>query len=256
MCTTDIPLAQIPLYPYQPPVAPKRVALDQYGRIYIVGADNKIYWQYGNRFQQYDWQPPLSCIDKLVVIQGASPKDQTMLVKGCDSATTTIWGYKGGWNIVGYNARDISNTFSETTNSFSYLAENGSLSTANIISPGQLNWGTLGGMDYYWTYQGSHNGSVPASKIGGTVFFLNSLSTCRADNFSLPAGQFGQVYVPRRIMRGAEAGCDYLVLPTGRDDYTRSGQFIQKLVDCEYNCPGGGVLWVVTNTTRVFALAN
>jgi|GEM_PF-5786004 len=257
ICTYDIPLNLGPPYPYQPPVTPKRVALDQEGRIYIVGTDNKIYWQYGNTFQTYTWQPPLSCIDKLVVTQGAgNVRNQTMLVKGCDANQTTLWGYRGAWTLVGYNLRDISKSSSSTLDSLSILGSTGSLSTALMQTPGVVNWSTLGGQDHYWTYNGATGGPAPASRIGGTIFFLNTFSSCHNDNTLFPPGQFGQVYVPGKILAGETgSGCDYLVLPSSSGAYDRSGQFVQKVVST-FAGPGGASLWILTNTTRVYAYAN
>jgi len=256
ICSYDIPLALGPLYPYQPPVPPKRVALDQQNRIYIVGTDNKIYWQYGNRFTKYDWQPPLSCIDKLVVSQGSgtNARNQTMLVKGCDANKTTLVGYRGAWTLVGYNLRDISKSSSATLDSLSILGATGSLSTALLQTPGVVNWSTLGGQDFSWTYNGFQGGPVEASRIGGITFFLNAFSTCHNDNPNLPPGQFGQVYVPGKLFAGATGtGCDYLVLPPGSFD--PSGDLIEKVVSA-YQGPGGASLWVLTNISQVYAYGN
>jgi len=256
-CTTDIPLNSLPPYPYQPPVEAKIVALDQQGRIYVVGTDNVIYWQYGNRFQKYDFQPPpaLYCISKLVVSQGSSVKDQTMLVKGCDANKTTLWGHRGAWTLVGYNARDISKSSSATLDSLSYLGPTGSLSTALLETPGRVNWSTLGGQDHYWTFGGVTGGPAPATKIGGTNFFLNSFSTCHNDSSFSPPGQFGSVYVAGKLFRDTSGGgCDYLVLPTGSFDFG-SGSMVQKMVST-YGGPGGASMWILTNVTRVYAYAN
>jgi hypothetical protein len=247
------------------------VALDVNGRVYLVGTDNQIYWERGGTgiFGVFFSQPPLACIDKLVVL-GSGLYGQYLMVRGCDAQHSVFeFSRATGWLAAGKNSLDITSAGDSPTSgngAFFVLGSDGSLSQWEAGDSGFLN--VLPSSFTTSTWTGS-NGPAHSALIGGVVGFSNDyFPSCAGPwTFTMPGillnlgyGTFVNATAGGLIQAADPGGCANLQLPTepGAFDSAHS-PILRKVTSTNPGEAGGGgpgddVLWIRTNTSRVYAL--
>jgi hypothetical protein len=194
---------------------------------------------------------------------------QYLFVHGCDTQHRVYTFSRNiGWVKVLTNSTDISSFGGDPANNdegwFYSLDARGTGSLSAFFAGSASAGLTMTGLNTQWS--GSF-GPAQAIRIGGGVVFLQGyFASCTGpwDSFSpsyfenLGYGTFVNADSPGFIAAADPGGCANLQLPGGADVFTTTpSPLVTKITSTFPGQPGGpgdDVLWILTNTTRVYAL--
>jgi hypothetical protein len=256
-CSGKIQPTVLP-YKNLPPVS-KLIAVDTAGYVYLVGNDNKIYYENpgGNDWLLFPGQPNM-CIQKLVAI-GDARSNRGLLVLGCAPNHEVKVYFNATWTHIAWDGQDVS-VFQNGTSpeTFSYLSSD---YPRSLYTGGSTTWSftqSTGSTYVNYTDGGGHTQSNPTSLIAGVIGYQDTFSLCSGGG--LPQSPLWTFWGPYVLPYGPDpSGCTYLQLPSGGFDASHS-PFVTKMVQRRGNITtttgGQAGLWILTNFARLYAWIN
>lgn len=247
-CKTTVDANLPPAYSTSAPAA-KAIALDDSGYVWLIGNDNKIYYEAGgSAWPQFSPAIPTNCVRKLAIagVAGSNPR---ILALSCNGA---VYRYLDGqWGVQrNSGGLDVSVTAvgaSGATLTYLYQSDTVSFAFSGLGGGGIMAHRSAVATEFFT------GGSVvhKTSRMAGYTGFFNDLILCHNPTSQFGTGQFYS-FSSSRFLIGDPAGCDHLRILNKDVDYASSPYVLK--VAAGNRGPGNDRIWALTNIGRVIAL--